>query len=737
MRITSLIVLCWILCMPLLAQTKQWEGKWITSKECQSRSNSWICFHKHVTLPSLNGQTVYADIAVDSKYWLWINGEQVVFEGGLKRGPNPNDTYYDKVDITRYLKQGENSIALLMWYFGKEGFSHNSSGKAGLLFDCQTPDFKILSDGSWICKYYDAYEQTGAPFPNFRLPESNIRFNAQKEIVGWTDAGARPKFSAALVLGEAGMSPWNKLVERPIPLWKDYGMKDYVSIEKKEGEVVDTYYCRLPYNCHATPYLDIEAPAGKEIRIQTDDYMGGSEPNVRAEYITKSGRQAYESLGWMNGHTLIYEIPKDVKVHALKFRETGYQTEFTGTFTCNDDFLNRLREKAVRTLYVTMRDTYMDCPDRERSQWWGDEVNELGEAFYATDLNGHKLAYKGILELMGWQRADGVIFSPCPAGNWRTELPAQMLASIGYYGFYTYYFYSGNDTFIPLVYDGMKRYLHEVWKTDADGLVITRHGDWSWGDWGEHIDLNLLLNAWYYLALKSELEFAKILQKTADVQLIDGMMQRMEANFNKRFWTGKEYRSPEYKGETDDRGQALAVLAGFAQPKQYPLIYKVLQKEYHASPFMEKYVGEALFVMGYPTFALERTRTRFANMVNHPTYSTLWEGWGIGAEGFGGGSINHAWSGGTLTLLSQYVAGISPLQPGFKEFQIRPQMGDLTSAQVTVDTRYGLIKADLQKKGKKIHLTVDVPEGTTAVVVDRNKRIPLESGHHALVISIL
>lgn len=733
MKLSTLFIALCLACATSIS-AKNWEAKWITSNQCQSKSNSWICFHKSVELPSLNGQKVYADIAVDSKYWLWINGEMVVFEGGLKRGPNPNDTYYDHVDITEYLTKGENSIAILMWYFGKDGFSHSSSGKAGLLFDCQTENFKILSDASWRCKYYDAYESTGAPYPNYRLPESNIRFNAQKEIVGWTEKGANPKFSRALILGEAGMSPWNKLVERPIPLWKDYGIRDYVSIEKKEGTAVDTFYCRLPYNCHATPWLDVDASAGQEIRMQTDDYMGGSEANVRAEYVTKAGRQMYESLGWMNGHTMIYTVPKEVKVNALKYRETGYNTAFTGTFTCNDNFLNRLREKAVRTLYVTMRDTYMDCPDRERSQWWGDEVNELGEAFYATDLNGHKLAYKGILELMGWQRADGVIFSPCPAGNWRTELPAQMLASIGYYGFHTYYFYSGDSSFIPAVYDGMKRYLHEVWKMDEDGLVITRHGDWSWGDWGDHIDLDLLLNAWYYLALKGEREFAQILQKTADVQKIDALMAKMKENFNKRFWTGKEYRSPGYQGETDDRGQALAVLAGFAEPKQYPLIYKVLQKEYHASPFMEKYVGEALFVMGYPTFALQRTRERFANMVNHPAYSTLWEGWGIGAEGFGGGSINHAWSGGTLTLLSQYVAGITPVQPGFKEFQINPQMGDLTSAQVTVDTRYGLIKADLQRKGKQIRITFEVPEGTTAYVMEKGKSTRFEGGQHTVVI---
>ena len=61
-----------------------------------------------------------------------------------------------------------------------------------------------------------------------------------------------------------------------------------------------------------------------------------------------------------------------------------------------------------------MRDTYMDCPDRERAQWWGDAVNEMGEAFYALDRNADLLAKKGIYELMRFQRPDGVIFAPIP-----------------------------------------------------------------------------------------------------------------------------------------------------------------------------------------------------------------------------------------------------------------------------------------------------------------------------------
>ena len=466
-----------------------------------------------------------------------------------------------------------------------------------------------------------------------------------------------------------------------------------------------------------TPYLKVEASAGKVIHIRTDNYEGGSQYNVRAEYVTRDGVQEYESLGWMNGHEMLYILPEGVKVLDVKFRETGYNTEFTGSFSCNDPFMNELWKRSARTLYITMRDSYMDCPDRERAQWWGDEVNELGEAFYALSPSSHKLALKGIHELMNWQREDGVIFAPAPAGNWRKELPLQMLASVGWYGFYTQYYYSGDSSFVAGIYDRMHRYLHEVWQVDKSGLVIERDGDWSWGDWGENIDMGVLANCWYYLALKAEKAFALQLGKTADADEISRMMYSIGKCFDTKFWTGSSYRSPGYKGETDDRAQAMAVVSGLASADKYPALVKVLKKEYHASPYMEKYVLEALFRMNEPSFALERMKQRYTKMMNYPEYTTLFEGWGIGLDGFGGGTINHAWSGGPLTLLSQKVCGIEPTSPGFRSFKVCPQMGTLTEASAAIDTHFGKIEVSLKRKGKKIQVALSVPEGTTAEVI--------------------
>lgn len=724
-----LLLLFTALLLPAKAKS-DWKAQWINTERCQSASNTWLAYRKTVTIANVPN-ALTAHIAADSKYWLWINGRMVVFEGGLKRGPSPYDTYYDSVEIAPYLVSGENTIAVLVWHFGKNGFSHVNSGLAALLFEATAPGLEILSDKSWNCTVYDAYQNTEAPFPNYRLSESNIRFDARLAQEGWNMPGFRNTFPGAEIASVVGKAPLGKLVERPIPLFKDFGLKEYPAL--RQSAKGDTLFCRLPYNCQFTPYLKVEAAEGLTIHMQTDNYYGGGPENVRAEYITRNGVQEYESFGWMNGHEMWYILPEGVKVLEVKFRETGYDTEFAGSFQCNDPFLNELWKRSARTLYITMRDNYMDCPERERAQWWGDEVNELGEAFYALSPSSHKLAVKGIHELMNWQRADGSLFAPVPAGNWAKELPLQMLASVGWYGFYTQYYYSGDSTFVPAIYDRLHRYLHETWKVDQSGLPIERAGEWSWGDWGDQVDMGVLTNCWYYLALKAEKEFALQLGKKADAEEIGRMMFSIEKCFNTKFWTGTAYRSPGYRGENDDRSQAMAVLSGLASKDKYPAILKLLKKEYHASPYMEKYVLEALFQMNAPDVALQRMRDRYAGMLSYKEYTTLFEGWGVGAEGFGGGTINHAWSGGPLTLLSQKVCGIEPTSPGFRTFQIKPQMSSLTDASATVPTHYGDIKVDLRKSGRAIFMEIQVPEQTSAVVISPKGKVQkIGPGNHNL-----
>lgn len=713
---TILLICIWIQIPTVLKAQPEWKANWIVHPNSQNATNSWFCFRKDFTVKEVPGKAI-AKIAVDSKYWLWINGKLVVFEGGLKRGPTPTDTYYDEINIAGFLEKGQNSISVLTWYFGKDGFSHNSSGKAGFLFECTAPDLKIFSDKTWKVKQHPAYETCTFPSPNFRLSESSIRFDARSDIGYWQEKN----FDASLwqnarELGIPSVAPWNNLVLRPIPQWKNSGLLSYSNELKFPFESMgDTIVCMLPTNIQITPYLKIDAQEGLLIDIRMDNLYGGSEPNVRAEYITRKGIQQYESFGWMNGNKVLYFIPKGVKILDLKYRETSFDTEFAGCFTSSDDFLNQIWEKSKRTLYVTMRDNYMDCPDRERAQWWGDEVNEGGEAFYALCPKSHSLFRKGMYELIGWQREDSTLFSPVPSANWNTELPCQMLSSIGYYGFWNYYMNTDDKQTIADLYGGVRKYL-KIWKLNANGTVVFRPGEWTWGDWGDNKDLELIYNALYYMALKGAANMAVVLEKSDDADEYRQIMERVKRGFNENFWTGKEYRHPDYKGETDDRCQALAVVAGIAGSEKYPAIFEVLKKEEHASPYMEKYVLEALFQMRYGEYAIRRMKKRFGDMVNNPDYSTMFEGWGIKEKGFGGGTTNHAWSGGALTILSQYLCGIAPIEPGYSKFQIMPQPASVMQASATALSVKGEIKSTFINKTDKFDLSVTVPEGTTALI---------------------
>lgn len=682
-----------------------WKAEWITKAQSQGPTNSWIGYRKKVDIKTVPSR-LDAHIAVDTKYWMWVNDSLVVYEGGLKRGPAIGDGYYDTVDIAPYLRKGENLIAILTWHLGKSGFSHMSSGNAAFLFEAIGGGVEILSDMSWESSEYLAYSTASGPVPNYRLPESNICFDARKSWGDWNKTSFGKRLGTPMILPfKPGDAPMGRLVARPVPQWRFSALKDYESVTRRG----DTLACRLPYNCHISPWLKVKAPAGRRIGMQTDHRIVTGVETIRAEYITRDGEQEYESFGWMNGDWMYYIVPADVEVLAVKYRESGYDADFAGSFRCDDPLLNRYWEMAARTLYVCMRDTYYDCPDRERAQWWGDEVNEIGEAFYALSRSADKLALKGIYELVNWQRSDGTMYAPIPTSNYFQELPNQILASVGWYGFRNFAFYSGDDSFIKDIYAPVHRYLHEVWQLDADGLPIYRKGDWDWSDAGENVDKEALFIPWYYLALKAEAEYARKLGKEADALADEAAMARIAESFNRIFWNGSEYRSPAFSLPADDRVQAMAVVSGIAGPDKYKALSQVLDRERHSTVYMEKYALEALCMMGHPEIALSRMRGNYPTVMKEGV-STLWEHWNYD------GSANHAWTGSGIMILSGKMAGIEPLEPGFKRFSLCPQMGDLKEIDCTVPSASGEIKVSLRRSGRRIRAVLTVPEGTQAYV---------------------
>jgi alpha-L-rhamnosidase len=185
--------------------------------------------------------------------------------------------------------------------------------------------------------------------------------------------------------------------EKPVSMIKDYGLKEYVSLSKnlphaeaKPWKLV----CTMPYNCHFQPLIEVEAPTGQEIRYNSSNplvlYLTPTET-----VTTSAGIQTYEAKNWISGEGAIYSIPAGVTVRAVKYRETGYDTTFAGSFECNDNDYNILWKKAARTAYICMRNHFYDCPDRERVGFWGDGTPEMNQCFYvSSDIEKDRAGYR-------------------------------------------------------------------------------------------------------------------------------------------------------------------------------------------------------------------------------------------------------------------------------------------------------------------------------------------------------
>jgi alpha-L-rhamnosidase len=102
--------------------------------------------------------------------------------------------------------------------------------------------------------------------------------------------------------------------------------------------------------------------------------------------------------------------------------------------------------------------------------------------------------------------------------------------------------------------------------------------------------------------------------------------------------------------------------------------------------------------------------------------TTIWERWdSMLADGtINPGemtSFNHYALGAVADWMHRVVAGIAPLEPGYRRILFRPQPGGgLTSASASHETPYGRASIEWQSNDGGYSVTVEVPTGSTARV---------------------
>ncbi len=675
-------------------------------------NNEWVYFQKTLDLAAVP-EAAPVQIAATDHYWLWVNGALVVFEGSLKRGPNRTDGWYDEIDLAPYLTVGTNVIAVRVWYWGRRAenitASHTYAKQAGFWLDGTVGSEPLFTNGSWMAYQETAYvnDTKTNKNPTDRIAEYNVAFRAGDAINDdWLTvpvSGAPWHYAA-----ERTDADYGTLLPRPIPLYAFGEYCDFVNGAEVIGhrtERKEDIELRLPANIQFTVYLKVETAREREITLTTETATQGK---LAAKLISSgTGIDEWESLAWMNGDSLTLSAPGGVTILDIKYRPSGYASERTGSFSMGDEFFDALWNAGVLTQQVCMRDTFMDCPDRERTQWWGDVTNQMEQALYCLDPAAGALYEKGLMQQLGYFR-DNRFATTAPSEE-DLELPMQQIAGI--VGTYQYYLYTGRTEAVERMIDAYLSYLTNWTEADSGLVNILPTRGWSTDTWydaytGE--DAAVLENAWYYWALRCCREMARATGR--DTAWLEARMTAIEAAFDTAFWTGEGYRSAD-RETFDDRANAVAVLSGLASEDKYPAIREVLTSVLQCGTYMETYVQQALCEMGYTADALDRMRTRYEPMLagmRENGDTTLWEYWTRSM-----GTKNHAWSAGPILVLSKYVGGIRPTAPGYETYEIAPDVASGTAVHCKVDSVIGGIELNTEPDGT-MHLSL--PDGGTASV---------------------
>ncbi|RED47803.1 alpha-L-rhamnosidase-related protein [Seonamhaeicola aphaedonensis] len=708
-----------------IANSPIWENaKWIWQEEA-GPANTWVAFRKEFNLKEIP-KNALANIAVDTKYWLWVNGEMVLFEGGLARGAAPNTNYYDEVDLKSYLKKGENTIAILVWYWGRTRKVHDDSGKGGLLFYADFGQQVLKSDDTWKMKVHPAYDPKsgGGGGSANRVNAYNVKFDAQKSLGDWTDNAwysnnyNDKNWDKPILKGVANGKPWGTLVKRAIPQWNDRGLVDYESLVLKSNKekinlpfknTTDSLLvisAKLPFNKQITPYLKVNSKAGKTIVADMENPFN----MLKGTFITKDGVQEFESYSWINGHVVEYSIPAGVEVLALKYRWTGVG-EMTGNFECSDPYFSRLWWMARNTLYVCARDGFMDCPDRERGLWIGDVADQTGAIFYSLDDAGKQLLKKGIDNTIAYRAGDTIQGLAPGFGAYRgksSELTGQSLQFIDQV-VWQYYYNTGDKKTLENAYPAILKYL-KLWEMQSNGLPEHRKGYANWIDWGidpDQVPVNVIL---YYMALNATKKMATTLDKEQDLEWLNPRIESIKANFENEYWQGNRYGSKDKVIE--ERTSALAMISGLAKKEHYNiLVDSVLVPVRKSSPHMEWMAEEAIMLTGQYDKGLERMKVRYEEQVNMEWLTTLYEKFLPKLRG----TYNHAWNAPNY-VLSRYIAGIKPTSVAWKTFEVKPNLAHMTSVKQVVPSVKGDITMEVNKTASKYQLDLISPDKTTATV---------------------
>lgn len=417
-----------------------------------------------------------------------------------------------------------------------------------------------------------------------------------------------------------------------------------------------------------------------------------------------------------------------------------------------------LRQVAVRYPY-----------DLEESRFWSssEKLNRVFDfckySIAATSFLGRfvdgdreRLAYEGdsLIAQLGSYSISSDYTVPCATLDWVSEHSTwptewkQHFVSMCWFD----WMYSGDTSRIVRYYDLMRE--KRIWSqyARADGLLVT---DWKKGrgadeprdivDWAMcyrdgfvFSSVNSVVNALRYRNLVEMRDMARAIGKTDDAASFDAEARRMRASYIKAFVDPESrlVRDGEGIDHFTVQGNAMALVCGVLPSENTDLVADfIVRKGMSCSTYMAQFVLEALCRAGRIDEALELMTTEGArgwlSMMEKGATITM-EFWDLTlAEKWRVPDMNHAWSTAPLNIITRYILGVTPLEPGFKKISLRPQLGKLSEIKARIPTAAGRVDMSIINTSEGYEVKLDIPSRAEFAVFGTVRKIP--PGSHQFV----
>lgn len=197
-------------------------------------ARGWACM-RHTFRVSTRPDVAPARVTCDSRYILWLNGEEVC------RGPirgHPQQLHYDATDLAQHLVTGDNTIAVLARYYGSPTAWWMPStptfglGGGAFLLEARLGSERdagwLISDEGWLGILSDAWMPDDTSGTGGLSPGGPERLDARRLPPGWHDPGFDDRnwhSVAALHTNHVGWDgdhhppnlPYGPLLANPLP----------------------------------------------------------------------------------------------------------------------------------------------------------------------------------------------------------------------------------------------------------------------------------------------------------------------------------------------------------------------------------------------------------------------------------------------------------------------------------------------------------------------------------------